>query len=91
MYGMEGSPLLVKCAARQVQHVAVVGNHEAVKSRNCLLEFEPPKPTPPISKLGSDEYCPGNPALLKDRPSIVDIIAVAVIEGEDRKGPCAPI
>src|SRR6476620_10729838 len=88
---MEGSFLFVKCTAWQAQYFAVAVNHDSVQPRDCLLEFEPPKLTPSLSKLRSDEYRPGNPALLEDRPSILDVIAVAVIEREDRKGPGTPV
>jgi hypothetical protein len=64
--------------------------HNAIEPDDGLLKLHPPKPAPPVGKLGRDEQRPGRAVPPQDWPSVFDIVTIAVVKGQGRKksGAC---
>jgi hypothetical protein len=82
---------LVHCASWQVQQLAVKAKHNAIEPDDGLLKLHPPKPAPPVGKLGRDEQRPGRAVPPQDWPSVFDIVTIAVVKGQGRKRRSVPV
>ena len=83
--GLEGGRLLRIRARGQDETVQA----HRVEPGNGPLEFDPPQPPPPVGEIARDEQRPGCAVASEHRPGMLDIVAVAVVEGQHREGPPA--
>ena len=65
--------------------------HNAIEPDDGLLKLHPPKPAPPVGKLGRDEQRPGRAVPPQDWPSVFDIVTIAVVKGQGRKRRSVPV
>src|SRR5215510_503271 len=86
---LEGSLFLDRRAVRQIQHPAVAGEHHTVEPSDRLLQFQPPQAATTIDEVCRDEQCPRCTVPPQNWPSVLEVVAITVVEGQSRKSPSA--
>ena len=85
--GLEGGSFLDDRAAWQIPQPSVTAEHDTVEPSDRLLKFQPPKAATAIGEVRGDEQRPRCIVPPQHRPSMLDVVTIAIVKGQCRKRP----